>query len=123
MLFSIPQNQKKHFMENPFEILSDKLDRIEIMLSELKRNISQASGDSPLPIEILNTDQAAKFPSIAKPTLYGYTSHSKIPCYKTGKRIYFKKSELLEWISKNKVKTTEEIEQEVSNLLLRKRRK
>lgn len=59
MLFLIPQNQKKHFMENPFEILSDKLDRIEIMLSELKRNISQASGDSPLPLEIMTTDQTA----------------------------------------------------------------
>ena len=50
------------------------------------------------PIEILNADQAAEFLHLAKQTLYTLTHKKKVPFYKNGKKILFKKHELQEWM-------------------------
>lgn len=52
--------------------------------------------------EVLNVDQAAAFLHIAKPTLYAMTSQRKIPFYKNGKRVLFKRKELEAWLSEGK---------------------
>jgi hypothetical protein len=44
-----------------------------------------------------------------------------IPHYKLGKKIYFKRSDLIEWINKHRVRTREEIEQEALANLTRPR--
>lgn len=56
--------------------------------------------------QILNINQAAKFLNLAKPTVYALTSKKKVPFFKTGKKLYFKRSELLEWIEAGKQKIT-----------------
>lgn len=62
--------------------------------------------------DVLTIDEASIFLGISKSTLWKYTSQNKIPHYKSGKRLYFKKSELEEWMLSNKVKTLDEIEAE-----------
>ena len=58
--------------------------------------------------EVMNIEQASAFLSIAKATIYQYTASSSIPHYKRGKRIYFKKDELVQWLTENKRKTIDE---------------
>jgi excisionase family DNA binding protein len=70
--------------------------------------------------EILNIEGASEFLSLAKPTIYTLTSKSKIPFFKKGKKLYFKRSELLEWIEQGKQKTVAEEQQEMDEYLLRK---
>ena len=41
------------------------------------------------------------------------TSSMGIPHFKKGKRLYFKKSELVNWVSTGKIKTMKDIELEV----------
>lgn len=50
------------------------------------------------PIEFLDAGQAADFLHLAKQTLYTLTHKKKVPFYKNGKKILFKKHELQEWM-------------------------
>lgn len=98
-------------MENPFELIFQKLEAIEKLLKEKQTCVA------PDTETILNMDQAAEFIGISKATLYGYTSSSKVPHYRNGKFICFKRSELQDWITRFRVKTTEEIEQEAATYI------
>ena len=51
---------------------------------------------------------------------YGYTMNRILPHSKRGKRLYFIKSEIDEWIAKHRVKTIEELEEEAIGLLIKK---
>jgi len=61
---------------------------------------------------LLNVQEAAALLSLAVPTLYEKTSTRIIPHYKHGKKLLFKKSELMAWIESTKRKTVHEIRQE-----------
>lgn len=45
-------------------------------------------------------------------TIYGWTSNNMIPYHKVGKRIYFVKSELDAWLSKEQYKSQEDLRKE-----------
>ena len=69
---------------------------------------------------VFTMDETAKYLKISKPTLYGLTAKRIIPHYKRGKRLYFRKADMDEWIYKGKVKTDAEIKDEVSNYFVRR---
>lgn len=50
----------------------------------------------------------------AKPTVYALVRTGKLPCYKSGKKLYFYEDELLKYIEQGRKKTTEEIEEEIN---------
>ncbi len=52
--------------------------------------------------EVIDADEAAQLLHIAKQTLYTLTSKRKIPFYKQGKKVLFKRSELEQWLTKGK---------------------
>ena len=52
-------------MENPFEIIMQRLDRIEILINEIKKDSKEEN-------ELLNIEEVAKFLKISKSTVYGY---------------------------------------------------
>lgn len=60
--------------------------------------------------EIFDVTQAVEFLKIPTSTLYTLTSQKKIPYYKRGKKLYFKKSELQLWIDKGKKMTQDEFD-------------
>jgi len=59
--------------------------------------------------EIMNIKQVSELLNISVATIYGKTSARTIPHFKKGKRLYFKRDELLEWITLDKRKTTDEL--------------
>ena len=59
--------------------------------------------------EILDVKEASTFLKISVQTIYGKTSTRSIPHFKRGKKIYFKRAELLEWLTENKQKTQAEL--------------
>src|SRR6218665_250201 len=61
---------------------------------------------------LMNVQEAAALINLAIPTLYEKTSSRIIPHYKHGKKLLFKKSELLAWVESTKRKTVHEIKQE-----------
>jgi hypothetical protein len=50
------------------------------------------------------------------------TSSNDIPHYKSGKRLYFKKSEIDEWVFSNRIKTNDDIEKEAMEYIRKNRR-
>lgn len=73
-------------MENPFEIILEKLNTIEKAIE--KPNISSNNDD-----DFMNIEQVASFVGLFKATVYSLIHQRKIPHFKVGKRLYFKKSE------------------------------
>ncbi len=65
--------------------------------------------------EIGGIDLAIELTGLAKPTIYSLCSERKIPHSKQGKRLYFSRQDLLEWIKNGKRKTQNEIAVEAEN--------
>lgn len=73
--------------------------------------------------EILTIEEAAEFLSVSKSYLYKQTSAQAIPHYKpTGKRCYFKRSELEAWILAGRISTKSEIAQWANAYCLKTRK-
>ena len=63
--------------------------------------------------EVLTLQEAAQYMGIARSSLYKMTSNQTIPFYRpNGKLIFFEKDDILSWIRRNRVFSTEEIEEE-----------
>ena len=56
--------------------------------------------------EVMTSEDACAMLGITRHYLYQLTSTNKIPHYKPlGKRVYFKRSEMMQWLEKSKVIT------------------
>jgi excisionase family DNA binding protein len=80
-------------MENPFEIILEKLNSIEKAIE--KTNASN-SGENIL----LSVDETCELLKIKRTTLYVHTKNGKLTCYGLGNRVYYKKDEVLKSIIK-----------------------
>ncbi len=73
--------------------------------------------------EILDADQAAEFLHLAKQTLYTLTCKKKVPFYKNGKKVLFKKHELQDWMDSGRQLTLDRRDQPILPIKIRNRRK
>lgn len=80
---------------------------VEMMIQEFRMNQEKELGK-----EILNVDEVCELLDLAKPTIYTMTSRGDIPYYKTGKRLHFKRSVIMEWFDKKRFKTNDELQEE-----------
>ena len=94
-------------MNNPFELIEARLNNIETLLLDLKHTPKE-QGERSEPEQLLTVQQAAEFLNLSVPTLYGYSQRAEIPVCKRGKRLYFSKQSLFEWIKDGKKKTLAE---------------
>lgn len=77
---------------------------------------------TPGPDNLMTIEEAAAFAHLSKATLYGQVSRSEIPCMKKGKRLYFSRHELINWIKAGRKKTALEIAADTDAYLNRKAR-
>lgn len=85
--------------------LDKRLERIENLLLSQKK--------------VLTFDEVSDYTGLSKSHLYKLTSTGGIPCYKpTGKKIYFEKSEIDEWLLRNKKLSQDEIDDLAENFLM-----
>ena len=71
--------------------------------------------------EVLTSDEAARYMGISKSYLYKLTMRGEIPHFKPmGKMCYFNRVELEQWLQRNRVATSEEIEQKAQNYCMKK---
>lgn len=71
--------------------------------------------------EIGGIELAIEVTRLAKPTIYGLVSERKIPHSKCGKKLYFSRKELKEWLTNGKRKTQDEIADEAANFDLKRK--
>jgi len=72
---------------------------VEILEDRIPTN-QNSSVDKP---DLVFIDEAAEITGLKKSTIYLKSSKKEIPHMKRGRKLYFKRSELLEWIEKGKV--------------------
>lgn len=90
------------------EQLSEKLDRLsELTLISAKN--------------VLDLQEAALFTGFSIGHLYRLTSGRQIPHFKKFRRLFFKKSELEEWLLERKVLTEEEIDKKATTYIVTKK--
>lgn len=70
--------------------------------------------------EVLTSDEAARYMGISKSYLYKLTMRGEIPHYKPmGKMCYFNRAELEQWLQRNRVATSSEINERANNFCRR----
>ena len=99
------------------KVLSAKLDAIN-------RKLSASMGNNRDENERMDVTEAQKYipghPAVQ--TIYGWTSNNMIPYHKVGKRIYFLKSELDAWLSKEQHKSKDDLREEAEEYVNSHRR-
>ncbi len=102
---------------NPFESLTEQLNRVETLLVELLR-VCQKNSVAPISsYEEGNGGMvlAMKITQLKKRTIYNLVNRRMIPHSKKGKRLYFDGKELREWIKSGKRITVEEAERRINS--------
>jgi excisionase family DNA binding protein len=105
-------------MQNPFETIEARLSNIENLILDLK-HLPQKEDNNP--DQLLTIKQAAQLLCLSVPTIYGLVHRAEIPVSKRGKRLYFSKAELTQWIKDGRKKTTTEIAAEAEQYLKSKK--
>jgi predicted DNA-binding transcriptional regulator AlpA len=77
----------------------------EILALLLNKAKPQPEVETPIQL-----DEVVPITGLTKPTLYGYVQRNEIPYHKKGNRLYFFKSEIIDWIKTGKQKTLKELE-------------
>ena len=102
-----------------FDKLPEAVTMLTKEVSELKRLLIEKQEQPTTPPEqFLTIQEAAEFLSLSVPTLYSKVSKGKIPVMKQGKRLYFSRTELMEYVKAGRKKSNAEIEQEAKAYLL-----
>lgn len=80
-------------------------------------NKAEPQPEIETPIQL---DEVVPITGLTKPTLYGYVQRNEIPYHKKGNRLYFFKSEIIDWIKTGKQKTLKELEADADAYLSNK---
>lgn len=89
----------------------EKLERIEKLLIE----------QQTMHKKVLNFNETCQYLELSQSHLYKLTSTGAIPHYKpNGKKIYFQREELDQWLLRNRMTSQDEIEQQAANFLIKK---
>jgi excisionase family DNA binding protein len=105
-------------IESPLEIIFERLDRIEKAIHNLSVNGSLAHASDPMDVKDLSA-----YLKISVSTIYKFTSTRSIPYYKNGKRLFFKREEINDWIFTTKINSSYEIEKEANEYIRKHPRK
>lgn len=101
---------KKDFFHDDDPILYLTVGQIKAVIEDavIRTSSHHKQGDSN---EVLTLDEVAKLTGYKKATLYKLTHERKIPFHKPahgGRRIFFKRKEINQWLEDNRISTYEE---------------
>ena len=97
-------------MSNPFDLIDQRLSNIESLLIDLKFPVTPTP--APDPDKWLSVTELCNYlPEKPKPqTVYSWVNGLLIPNSKKGKRLYFLKSEIDQWLKSGRRKTFAEMQ-------------
>jgi len=106
-------------MENPFEEIIARLERLENQLARIEILFAGVESQKINHSKWFSLNELVEYLPThpAKATVYGWIHATKIPHSKKGKRLFFKKSEIDEWLQSGRRKTDIEIEREADDYL------
>ena len=104
-----------------FDKLPEAVTMLTKEVSELKRLLieKQEQPTTDQPEQLLTIDELATLLHLTKPTVYSKVSKNELPgVCKQGKRLYFDRQTIIDWIKQGRKKSNAEIEQEAKAYLL-----
>ena len=109
--------------DNIRKLLRDMLEPIidDCIIRALNKYINELRFDKPPTYDVFDVLEVAAYLKMGKSAIYKLTMDRQLPHYKQGKRLYFRKEEIDNWINKGKVKTQKEISEEADSYLSRRR--
>lgn len=87
-------------MQNPFEIIANRLSTIEALLAENLPLLHRQT--LPPASENGGIELAQQVTGLSKPRIYALVSARQIPHAKRGNKLYFNRAEVLAWIAAGK---------------------
>lgn len=101
-------------MEDNMTTIPEKLDLLILQFSELKQQNLMFSK------EVWSIEEVAMYTRLKIRFIYNLVARKAIPHYKPrGKMLYFKKTEIIDWLLQGRIATDVEMEQEaINNLVL-----
>jgi excisionase family DNA binding protein len=94
---------------------------MDLILNEIRELKKLILDQNLLKKEVINFNEATVYLEVSHSHLYKLTSTGAIPVYKpNGKKLYFRRQELDEWLLRNKQFSKSEIDQQASEYLIRK---
>lgn len=108
---------------NVFTALEMILDQMDEMRQSIKHIAVPAvtNEESISRSEPLDLEQVCRLTKKARSTIYRHCSKGTMPCYKNGKKLYFFRDEVMEWIRKEKKQNGSDFLMEAEELYNRKR--
>ncbi len=96
-------------MNNPFDIIMQRLERIEILISSQPKPLIQK--DKEEDIDLIKIDEAALITGYKKNYIYELSSKGEIPVVRRqkGRGIRFSKKELEDWMNAGRPSVTKEV--------------
>jgi len=103
-----------------FDKLPEAVTMLTKEVSELKRLfIERQETPTEQPEQLLTIDEVSELLHLTKPTIYSKVSKNELPgVCKQGKRLYFDRQTIIDWIKQGRKKSNAEIEQEAKAYLL-----
>lgn len=97
------------------EILEPIID--DCVTRSMDKYITSLNNAKPSDSKVMDLSEAAQYLKVSKVTVYGYVHNRLFPYYKHGKRLYFRKEDIDQWISKSRRKSYDEINEEATAYL------
>ena len=104
---------------DPEKLISDISERVTANILKAVQNNNPTTEP---PEQLLTIQAASQFLALSVPTMYSKVSKGELPVMKRGKRLYFSRTELLDYIKKGRKKSYAEIEQEAETYLSNKKK-
>ena len=95
-----------------------------LILEKLAQLEGKIEEQNLLQKEVLTFNDVCKYLDISSSHLYKLTSQKQIPHFcPQGKKLYFNRTEIDQWLMRNRQETTEDIETAAANYLIKNKRK
>lgn len=95
-----------------------------LILEKLAQLEGKIEEQNLLQKKVLTFNDVCKYLDISSSHLYKLTSQKQIPHFcPQGKKLYFNRTEIDQWLMRNRQETTEDIETAAANYLIKNKRK
>lgn len=98
------------------------MDTNNLILEKLLQIEQKLEEQSTLQKVVLNFNETCKYLELSPSHLYKLTSTRQIPHFcPQGKKLYFNRQELDEWLQRNRLSTQEEIEEQTTDFIKKRK--
>jgi excisionase family DNA binding protein len=98
------------------------MDTNNLILEKLLQIEQKLDEQSTLQKAVLNFNETCKYLELSPSHLYKLTSTRQIPHFcPQGKKLYFNRQELDEWLQRNRLATQEEIEEQTTDFIKKRK--